>query len=436
MTPLDAARRRALFARLWARFSAVDSGFSLQPAAIMRLLGLMRWLAAGLITLALVLMACFGQATSPVVWSLPALLIVFNLWLYGRTPTVHARYALVGHLGFDTLVLFALFWAIDGATNPFISLFLLPVAFAGAALDIRGAAMVTWFSILAYTGLLGRYLAHLGHPMRIIGFERHVIGMWLTFVLAAFLLCGFLLALAARLRAGERELVAQRERLVRDDAVVSVATVAAGAAHALNTPLSTILIAAESLAEDTSLTADTREEAAVIRDQAELAAGELRALVAARDPRAQNRVAAGVFVDDVLARWRARRPEIELSVTATPAAGPVVRNDPALAQALHNLLDNAADAALAAYAPRLAVTRTLDEHELTLAIDDPGPVAVERLARGEPGSTKPGGLGLGLTLARASLARLGAQLVFEAGPNAGTRTRVVLCLAALAPERG
>ena len=207
------------------------------------------------------------------------LLLVFNQRIGRPGPgdiDVRANRALVGHLVFDTGVLFAFFWAIGGATNPFVSLFLLPVAFAGAALDIRGALAVTGVCVAGYTALLWRYLWHLGHPMSVIGFERHVIGMWATFVLAAGLLLVFLLALAERVRAGERELAAQRERLMRDDAVVGVATVAAGAAHALNTPLSTILIAAESLQDEPNLPPDVQEDIATIHNQAELAARELR----------------------------------------------------------------------------------------------------------------------------------------------------------------
>ena len=402
---------------------------SLQPASVLRLLATLRYLAAALLATALVLMSVFGLTTGIAVWALPLLLLVFNQRLPRAVADDHdrrANRALVGHLVFDTSVLFAFFWAIGGATNPFVSLFLLPVAFAGAALDIRGALTVTGVCVAGYTALLWRYLSHLGHPMAVIGFERHVIGMWAMFVLAAGVLLVFLMALAARVRASERELAAQRERLMRDDAVVSVATVAAGAAHALNTPLSTILIAAESLQDEPGLSPDVREDIATIHSQAEQAARELRALVAARDPRAQDTTTAAVFFDTLVARWRARRPEIELdladwqAVTEQP-----VRNDPALAQALGNLLDNAADAALAAGHPHLALARHERGAHWVIYIDDPGHPDIERLQRAATASTKPGGLGLGLTLARASLARIGAELSFAASAAGGTRTCIV-----------
>lgn len=410
---------------------SANATFSLQPASVRRLLIALRSLAAGLLVLALALMTLAGVAPQPAAWLLPGVLLGFNLALWCRGGNDKVRivvpaWALAAHLAFDTLVLFALFWLVGGATNPFVSLFLLPVALAGAALDIRGAVAVTVLSILGYTALLWRYLARLGDPTAVIGFERHVVGMWATFVLAAVLLCGFLLALAGRLRASERALGEQRERLMRDDAVVSVATVAAGAAHALNTPLATIVLAAESLGEDTTLSPTAREEAATIRSQAEVAADALRALVAARDPQAQDRTDIAEFITDVLARWQQRRPEIETRQQESgtlPAR--VVRRDPALAQAIHNLLDNAADAAIAAGRPTITIICRYQRGHVVLCIDDPGPALAGRAGtRMHPTSSKPGGLGLGVTLARASLARLDGRLVYEAAPEGGTRTRI------------
>ncbi|MES1934879.1 ATP-binding protein [Salinisphaera hydrothermalis] len=408
--------------------------FSLEPAAVMRVLAGLRYLAVALMGIAVVLMAVAGRDLPPVLWSLPAILLAFNLGVAWRLRRLAQPSALelVGHLAVDTLALFVLFWTVGGATNPFVSLFLVPVALAATALSIRHAIAVTLLAVAAYTALLLRYLWRIQDPEAFVGFERHVVGMWGNFLLAAALLCGFLLVLAAVLRARERELAAQRERLMRDDAVVSVATVAAGAAHALNTPLSTIAVAAESLAEHPELPADMREEVATIRSQAELCATELRRLVAARDPNAQEVTSLQRYIARVVSDWRARRPEIDLIEHGRETLDErALRDDPALTQALANLLDNAADAAIAAGDHRLWLTWARESTVLEVAIDDPG----RGLARGAGnGTAKSGGLGLGLTLARASLSRLGGDLVFTASARGGTRTLVHLPLDALERE--
>ncbi|WP_423822840.1 ATP-binding protein [Salinisphaera sp. SPP-AMP-43] len=408
--------------------------FSLEPAAVMRVLAGLRYLAVALVAAALLLLGALGQGQPGVLWGLPLLLLVFNLGVAWRLTWARppAALELVGHLAVDTLALFALFWALGGATNPFVSLFLVPVALAATVLSIRDAIAVTLLAVMAYTALLLRYLWQIHDPEVFVGFERHVVGMWGNFLLAAALLCGFLLVLAAVLRARERELANQRERLMRDDAVVSVATVAAGAAHALNTPLSTIAVAAESVAEHPQLPADIREDIATIRSQTDLCATELRRLVAARDPRAQAVTPLCDYGARLIADWHTRCPEIDLTeVGRATLDRRAIRNDPALTQALTNLLDNAADAAIAVGDQRLWLTWSAGPRMLDLAIDDPGG-GLDQTA--SEGSTKSRGLGLGLTLARASLSRLGGDLAFTSLAEGGTQTRIRLPLAALAVE--
>ncbi|AWN16097.1 ATP-binding protein [Salinisphaera sp. LB1] len=412
--------------------------FSLEPATVMRVLAGLRYLAVALVGLALLLMAVAGRTLPPALWALPVLLLAFNLvvvWRlrYAASPSPSpSALELVAHLVIDTLALFTLFWGLGGATNPFVSLFLVPVALAATILSIRDAIAVTLLAVAAYTALLLRYLARIHDPEAMVGFERHVIGMWINFLLAAALLCGFLLVLAAVLRARERELAGQRERLMRDDAVVSVATVAAGAAHALNTPLSTIAVAAESVSEHPDLPPDVHEDIAIIRSQTALCAAELRRLIVARDPRAQSVTPLSTYAEHLVADWQMRRPEIDLAETGRTALTAVpIRNDPALTQALANLLDNAADAAIAAGDQRLWLTWRCEQRLLELIIDDPG-AGLETVA--DKNARPSRGMGLGLTLARASLARLDATLDFSASSYGGTRTRVRLPLEPLTPD--
>lgn len=403
------------------------ASFALEPNRVLRLLIQLRFVAVALYCVALVWLQVIDEAGAVALWLLPAALLVANMF-YRRCLAERATatpWHIDVHLAVDTL-----------------ALFLVPVALASVALPVWHAVAVTVLCALGYTILLLRYLAEAGEHTAAMGFERHVIGMWLNFGLAALLLCVFLLALAGTLRRRERELAAQRERLLRDDAIVSVATLAAGAAHALNTPLNTIVLAAESLAEHPELPRDAREETATIGEQAALCAQQLRRLVESQQP-ADDRVRTlAEYAAAVTERWRARRPEIEARVAGLAALPPVVlRDDPALSQALLNLLDNAADASVAAGSTYVAVNWHCNhepkpaESSFELAIDDDGRGAdADALAAGAVSGDKPEGLGLGLTLARASIVRLGGRLTFGQAPGAGIRTRVRLPLAALTDE--
>lgn len=411
---------------------------SLEPHAVVRLLVGLRAVAALLLAISVAFMTRAGDMSN-VFWCLPAALVAFDgvvIWQTGSDRPISSQQ--IGlHLTIDSLVLFLLFWWTGGATNPFVSLFLVPVALASVALKVRDALVVTTLCLLAYTALLLRYLHRVGDPAQLIGFERHVIGMWLNFVLATILLCICLLALVSLLRRRERELAAERERLLRDEAIVSVATVAAGAAHALNTPLATIAVAAESISDHPQLPADVHEDIATIRSQVDICAGQLRELVAAHDHQRHASCMLNDYAREIMQRWRTRRPEIEAEIRGLQAMPAFrLRDDPALSQALLNLLDNAADASLAAGHSQVLVDWRCEPDPpavLALSIDDAGRLDnPETLNRNLAATTKPHGLGLGLTLARASIARLGGHLLLTQGPHSGTRTIVRLPLAALA----
>lgn len=407
-----------------------------RPNALVALLAVLRLAAAVAITGVLVAVQQRFDLSNWL-WLLPAALLVFNavLWWRGQWRDASST-EIAAHLCFDTAALFLMFWLSGGATNPFVSLFLLPLALGAVSLALIQAVVVSSLCIAAYTVLLVRYLDYASHPGEVVGFEQHVIGMWVNFVLAAVLLCAFLFLLATLLRRREQELAAERERLMRDDAIVSVATVAAGAAHAINTPLSTITVAAESLADDPDLPAHFQEDIDSIREQARLCGQQLQRLAAAQHGDAGTPRSLRVFADQTLERWRMRRPEIEIARgTGQYLPDTLIRHDPALDQALLNLLDNAADAALAAGQPHVQVAWRSDagpDGVLELIIDDPGRLDNQAVARRElAASSKPAGLGLGLTLARSSIVRLGGRLRLEPRAHGGTRTRVRLPLAAL-----
>src|SRR6185503_9745171 len=81
----------------------------------------------------------------------------------------------------------------------------------------------------------------------------HLRGMWVAFGVAAGFIVYFLLRVRRALAAREAEL--QRSRLVaaRQERLASLATLAAGAAHELSTPLGTIAVVMKELQRRASL---------------------------------------------------------------------------------------------------------------------------------------------------------------------------------------
>src|SRR5262249_34698668 len=106
--------------------------------------------------------------------------------------------------------------------------------------------------------------SHLGHD------QLHLRGMWVAFGVAATFIVYFVRRVTRALAEREAELTRQR---TRGEKLASLATLAAGAAHELATPLSTIAVVAKELERDVSARSPADqplvEDARLIRDQVE-----------------------------------------------------------------------------------------------------------------------------------------------------------------------
>ena len=344
--------------------------------------------------------------------------------------------ALTTQLCFDVVVWAVLLYFSGGAANPLVSLLLLPVVLAALALGAAQIVAVTALAIAAHTVLMGVYV-----PLPIDDAERamrlHLTGMWLTFVVSALLLAGIVWRMTQALAARDAQLAAAREAALRDERVLAMGTLAAGAAHELGTPLATMAVLIGELRADQTLSAayaDLDLMATQVAHCKQVIAG-----MAARagSPRADDGLAmpVGEWLPKVHARWAALRGvETRLSNssggdTALLATAPQVRADVSLEQALANLLDNAARAG-----PPVDMRWACDAATLAIEIADHGPgFPVEVLASGGTApSAQATGAGVGLMLTRAAIERLGGRLTLANTTNGGL-ARIDIPCAGLTP---
>jgi hypothetical protein len=101
----------------------------------------------------------------------------------------------------DVAALTALLYYSGGATNPLISLYLLPLVAAATVLPPGYAWAVAGITASGYTVLLFYFLPL---PYGEHGFSLHVMGMWLTFVLSAILIVYFMVRMARALQEQDR----------------------------------------------------------------------------------------------------------------------------------------------------------------------------------------------------------------------------------------
>ncbi len=391
------------------------------------------------------LLAVFTLAHSGVEIALPwrplllttAVLASWNLitWLRLKSRWPATEPEVMAHLLLDAAALTVLLYFAGGAANPFVSLYLVPLAIAAAVLPARYAWIVAAACIAAYTLLLYTHqpLPHLHGD----DFSLHVFGMWLNFILSGVLIAGFVTAMAAGVRARDRALSSAREQALRNEQILALGTLAAGTAHELSTPLATMLVTVGELERD-SRDPTLRADLALLREQIALCKQKLSALLSAhgyarREP--LSRQPLRDWLDEIAAQWRLLRPQYEPKLEyVEPFANLSIIPDAALAQTIGNLLDNAADASRNNDSRYVGLRATVAADWLRLDIEDAGP-GLNDAQRAQAGrlifTTKAQGFGLGLVLSNAALARVGGELTLAARDTGGVRARMQIPLAAL-----
>lgn len=342
---------------------------------------------------------------------------VFAAWRLTQ-PWPLREWEAIGHIAFDTLVLGYLLYFTGGASNPFITLLLVPIALSAAALSGRAVLMVAALAGIAYVSLLYSYVP-LPLPMGASSpsrFTLHVVGMGVNFVIMALLLSFFISRLAHVLRLQQLEVQRVRERALRDEGILAIATQAAGAAHELNTPLSTMRTLLPELRREHADDETLAEDLALLEAQVDRCRTILREMVAfgkAQLSQEPERLTVATFIHGCVERFQLLRPEAELALPPDEdAARIVLRTPPGLRHALLNLLNNAVDASAINHSNAVALQVSRDGDWLQLCVRDHGPGFD---TDGEPTllghSRKQTGLGIGLALAEATAERLNGELV-------------------------
>ena len=346
-----------------------------------------------------------------------AVFSVFAAWRLRQPWPMHEGET-IGHIAVDTLVLGYLLYFTGGASNPFITLLLVPIALSAAALSVRAILAVAALTGVAYVILL---YWHVPLPMPMHGevrggFSLHVAGMAVNFVISALLLGFFINRLAHALRLQQLEVQRVRERALRDEGILAIATQAAGAAHELNTPLSTMRTLLPELRREHAGDAALADDLELLEGQVDRCRTILREMVAfgqAQLSQEPERITLARFVHGCLERFQLLRPEADLDLNLDDAIAPMVlRTPPGLRHALINLLNNAADASAANQSSDVSLRISCDDHWLQLSVLDRGPgfdTTGEWILLGN--SRKQTGLGIGLALAGATAERLSGELV-------------------------
>ena len=395
--------------------------------------------------------AAFGQVVAAVVfWFIPVALPLRAMWtivaatslsncvlhLRAARPEPLAECWIASVVTLDVLLLTAMLYCSGGATNPFSFLYLIHMALAAVILRPLWVGVEVTLSSLCFV-----WLSYVHVPLPLPP-KLHQWGLMAAFTFAALNIVYFVQRVHSVLRNKQALL---SEAASRSERLTSLATLAAGAAHELSTPLATIAVVAKELehritahdrpSQSAERNAAAIEDAQLIRHEVERCRAVLSHMAAdagttSGEPFVDIKV--GDLVEASLVGL-AQRDRVSLSADADAMLLSVRVPHRSVAQAVRGIAKNAFDASSGAASVRLHVR--CDASGLHLAVEDRGHgMAPDVLARAgepffttkDPGRGPGGGMGLGLFLARTLFEHIGGSLQVTSVANQGTRVDMTL----------
>lgn len=339
----------------------------------------------------------------------------------------------------DLVTLTLMLYFSGGADNPFSFFYFVNLAVGGVMIRPRPAWSMTAFAIVGYMILLRFNVPVEGITIRqpATDFNLHTGGLLFAFSTCATVVTYYVTRTAGELQNRERELRRAQAAHAASHRLEGLTTLAAGAAHELATPLSTIDVIVRELSrhlEDCEKPQSVDTDLQLIDGQLEMCRQILaRMRSAAGDAMAHrwDQTTVGDLIDATLEGIRdPHRVDVDDGSDRVENQELWVPRE-AVAQAIRNLIHNGLDAS--GCDGRVRVEATLDDQHLQLLVHDSGNgMTGDVLERaGEPFFTtkEPGrGIGLGLFLTRNVISQLGGDLNFESSPGHGTRAIVRLPL--------
>lgn len=368
-----------------------------------------------------------------VLFALSAFNVVLGRRVHHGLPASHVE--VFGNVLADLGAFTAMLLLSGGTSNPFALLYLLQVALIGLLLPVRFAVLGTCVALVGFT-----LAAEFAFPLKLLD-GRDIsptlltAGRYVSFALTAVMIAWFVSRVSTALNTQQVLLEDAARKAVNDEALLSIGTIATGAAHELGSPLMTMGIIVSEWQRQ-GRPEDFKRDVGILSSQVAACKDALANLrAAAKGARLDDGTALPLdrLMQELAERCRATRPgaEIRCDLDGTTPP-PAIQANAALKQAILILLNNAADAC----PTDVQVSVRWSSNEVQINVADRGPgIPAARLA--DLGRTffttkAPGkGNGLGVMLAAATVARLGGGISWCNRDEGGAIARVRVPLSSL-----
>ena len=332
----------------------------------------------------------------------------------------------------DLLSLATLLYVTGGPSNPFWLFFFVNLSLSAVLLDRNWAWTLNLVSIACFAGLLYSHIPidelNLGLSLLPVTekgtWSLTQLGLLVGFATCSSVIVYFMTRVTGALRQQELNLRSAQEDRSRNEKLEALGTLAAGAAHELATPLTTIAVVAkdveQSLRQQNSDTDDDLiEDVGLIRQQLDRCKSILDRMSSHAGETVgemMQRISIADFCVDVCQGLTDDASRVKVDYINQTEQTEIEVPVDALSQAIRGLIQNALDASPDGALVEMRITQ--NANRMIWAIQDHGPgMSAEVLRRvSEPFfTTKPPGkgMGLGVFLARNVIEELGGSVRFQ-----------------------
>ncbi|MGI9367307.1 MAG: sensor histidine kinase RegB [Ruegeria sp.] len=333
---------------------------------------------------------------------------------------------------FDLLQLAFLLYLTGGLSNPFALLLVGPVIISANVMSLRSTLIVGGAAVFLTTFLA---LFHL--PLRtevglvLVVPDVLLFGNWAAIIIAIVFIGAYSYRISAEVRSMSEALSATHMALAREQKLTDLGGVVAAAAHEMGTPLATIKLTSSELIEELDDHPDLKEDAALIREQADRCRDILRDMGRAGKDDLHLRQAPLSTVIHESAEPHINRGK-QVYFDEGPGQGgdvqqPSILRKPEIIHGLRNLIQNAVDFARstvwveAEWTQDWIVINIMDDGrgfppQMIGRIGDPF-MRRRRAETDQKARPEYEGMGLGLFIAKTLLERSGAELKFANGSD-------------------
>ncbi|MBE7184762.1 MAG: HAMP domain-containing histidine kinase [Methylobacterium mesophilicum] len=406
------------------------------------LLTQLRWIAAGGQVATILFVDFVLGIALPLGWMGLVILLLMtlnlvSLWRY-RSKEAVSNAELFIQLLLDVAALTAQLYLSGGASNPFVTLFLLQIILSAVLLEAWSAWAMVGVTSLCFFVLMALSFANAMPLMNEEGMAPlHLKGMFICFVLAAGLLVFFVNKINRNLRQRDDRLADLRRQSAEEEHIVRMGLLASGAAHELGTPLATLSVIINDwrrmplFRSDPGVSQEIEDMQSQLDRCKSIVSGILMSSGEARGE-GTVRTTVNAFLDELVAEWRIHRSPRRVSYRNDFAPDETILLDLALKQVISSLFDNAYEAS----PDWLGVVVRRDKDKLVLSVEDQGPgfppEMLEEFGKPYRSSKNRPGSGLGLFLVVNVARKLGGTVSAGNRPEGGAAVTLALPLARLA----